>query len=174
LSVAKAVFLDRDGVINRPVVRQGKPYPPRSLAEFQWMEGVFETLTELSARGYLLLVITNQPDVARGQTSRQTVEAIHRKLQDELPIARIYCCFHDDADGCTCRKPKPGMIFQARDEYGIDLPASWVVGDRFRDIEAGQAAGCRTVYVRHGYDEPPARGHDHEAVRLNELLAWIT
>lgn len=138
------------------------------------MEGVSETLAGLSARGYLLLVITNQPDVARGTTARHTVEAFHRKLLDELPIAHVYSCFHDDSDGCGCRKPKPGMIFQARDEYGIDLAASWVVGDRFRDIEAGQAAGCRTVYVRHDYAEQPARGHDHEAARLSDLLAWIT
>jgi D-glycero-D-manno-heptose 1,7-bisphosphate phosphatase len=170
----KAVFLDRDGVINRPIVRDGRPYPPRDLSEFAWMDGVHETLRSLHARGFMLLVFTNQPDVARGTQTREQVEELHSLVLRELPVTRIYSCFHDDGDDCACRKPKPGMIFQARDEYGIDLHGSWVVGDRWRDIEAGRAAGCRTVYVRHGYTETPAEGYDHVVTGLNELLDWIT
>ena len=170
----KAVFFDRDGVINRAVVKNGKPYPPRVQAEFVWMDGVHETLSALRDRGYLLFVFTNQPDVARGTLDRSVVEGFHERLLRELPIRRIYACFHDDADGCSCRKPKPGMLYQGRDDYGIDLAASWVVGDRWKDIEAGKAAGCRTAYLNDGYDERPASGYDRLIGRLDELLTFIT
>jgi D-glycero-D-manno-heptose 1,7-bisphosphate phosphatase len=170
----KAVFFDRDGVINRPIVRDGRPHPPHSAAEWEWMPDVHTTLSALRDRGYLLFIFTNQPDVARGAQTRAAVEAFHQRIGSELPITRIYTCFHDDADGCACRKPKPGMIFQGRDDYGIDLSASWVVGDRWRDIEAGKAAGCRTIHVNHGYDETPAVGYDHQIDSLNQLLHWIT
>jgi len=168
-----AVFFDRDGVINRPVVRDGTPHPPEDASQFDWMEGVHGTLEILRNRGYLLFVITNQPDVARGTQSRAFVESLHQRVRAELPITAIYTCFHDDVDGCSCRKPKAGLIYQARGDYSIDLSSSWVVGDRWRDIEAGRTAGCRTIYVRHGYRETPAHGYDQEIDRLSQLLTWI-
>jgi D-glycero-D-manno-heptose 1,7-bisphosphate phosphatase len=170
---SRAVFLDRDGVINRSVVRAGRPYPPRSMAEFAWMDGIHETLRTLRERGYHLFVFTNQPDVARGTLSHAQLEEFHQRLLNELPITRIYACLHDDADDCACRKPKPGMLLQARGDFDLDLGASWAVGDRWRDIEAGKAAGVRTVFVRHGYDERVVPA-DHEVERIPELLDIIT
>jgi D-glycero-D-manno-heptose 1,7-bisphosphate phosphatase len=103
----RAVFLDRDGVINRAIVRNGVPHPPSDLREFVWMDGVHETLREPSAHGYTLLIVTNQPDVARGVQTLEQLESMHRLILAELPIARIYPCAHDDADACACRKPNP-------------------------------------------------------------------
>jgi D-glycero-D-manno-heptose 1,7-bisphosphate phosphatase len=171
--LGKAVFFDRDGVLIRAIVRDGRPYPPRDDREFAWMDGVHETLAELDKRGYVLLVCTNQPDVARGTQSQEQVEAFHLKIRNELPVARVYACLHDDADECSCRKPKPGMIFHGRDDFGIDLHDSWVVGDRWKDIEAGRAAGCHTVYLRHGYTEPEPMLFDYQIAELRELLSII-
>ena len=152
--VRRAVFLDRDGVINRAVVRAGKPYPPRNLACLEVLPGVFQALQALREAGWLLIVVTNQPDVARGTASRADVEAIHEHLSHILPIDEFRTCYHDSHDGCDCRKPLPGALVAAGHDHGIDLSASWMVGDRWRDIEAGQRAGCKTFFIDYGYAEP--------------------
>ena len=150
----RAVFLDRDGVINRAVVRDGKPYPPDSVGELEILPGVPQALAALRAAGFLNVVVTNQPDVATGKAKREDVEAIHAHLLKNLPIDAVKACYHTDKEGCACRKPKPGMLLEAAAEHGIDLGSSYVVGDRWRDVAAGQAAGCRTAYfIDYGYRE---------------------
>ncbi len=149
----KAIFLDRDGVINQAIVRKGKPYPPQTIAEFKWVETIQETLETLKNAEYLLMIFTNQPDVARGRQSLQQVETFHQYIKTTLPIHQIYACFHDNEDQCQCRKPKPGMIFQAQTDWQIDLHKSFVVGDRWRDIDAGNEAGCQTIWIDYGYEE---------------------
>jgi D-glycero-D-manno-heptose 1,7-bisphosphate phosphatase len=151
--MSKAVFLDRDGVINRAIVRDGKPYPPANLEETLILPGVESALRALKAAGYLLIVVTNQPDVARGTTARETVEEINAFLGSHLPIDEFRTCYHDSGDGCGCRKPLPGSILTAARKYDVGLSASFMVGDRWRDIEAGQNAGCRTIFIDYGYDE---------------------
>lgn len=168
----RAVFLDRDGVINQPIIREGRPYPPADWAAFEWMEGIHETLRLLSERGYLLIVFTNQPDVARGTQTRQQLDQFHQRILTELPVTRIYSCLHDDADECNCRKPKPGMLLQGAADYDLALSSCWVVGDRWRDIEAGKAAGCATVLVQHGYLERGAAA-DYEVRTIPGLLDII-
>jgi D-glycero-D-manno-heptose 1,7-bisphosphate phosphatase len=150
-----AVFLDRDGVINRAFIRDETPYPPSSLEELEILPQVPEALRALKARGYSLVVVTNQPDVARGATSRRLVDKIHERLKGELGLDAIFTCFHDDADECHCRKPKPGLLFRAAHDLSIDLRSSFMVGDRWRDVEAGRRAGCRTLFVDGGYGESP-------------------
>jgi len=151
----RAVFLDRDGVINRATVRNGKPYPPASLSELEILPGVSEAMRHLQAADFRLFVVTNQPDVARGIQSRETVEAIHTMLlMSGLPITAFYVCYHDGPARCHCRKPRPGMLFSAAVDHALDLKRSYIVGDRWRDIEAGQNAGCRSFFVDYGYDEP--------------------
>jgi len=154
--VVRAVFLDRDGVINANLQRDGKPVAPTRLAELRFLPGIEEAARRLKAAGFLLIVITNQPDVATGLTPRAECEAMHDEIRRRLPIDDIMACFHTDADNCFCRKPKPGMIFEAAAKYNIDLAASYVVGDRWRDIKAGQAAGCFTIFIDYGYpqDQP--------------------
>ena len=139
----RAVFLDRDGVLIRTDVRDGIPHPPESLNEVEILPGVPEALTVLHERGFILLVVTNQPDVARGTQSRNVVEAINNQLRQQLPLDGVYVCYHDNADRCDCRKPSPGMLLKAAAEHDIDLRASFMVGDRGSDIAAGNAAGCR-------------------------------
>jgi D-glycero-D-manno-heptose 1,7-bisphosphate phosphatase len=148
-----AVFLDRDGVINRSVVRNGKPYPPASLDEFEILPGAVHSLKLIAAAGYLLIGVTNQPDVARGAQTREAVEAINTRIVKELPVTEIFTCYHDNRDNCACRKPKPGLILQGAEKYGTDMTRSWMVGDRWKDISAGQAAELRTVFVDYHYNE---------------------
>jgi D-glycero-D-manno-heptose 1,7-bisphosphate phosphatase len=169
----RAAFLDRDGVINRAIVRDGKPHPPAGLAELELLPGVPEALSRLRKVGFLSIVVTNQPDVARGASLRKDVEAINEQLRSELALDAILVCWHDDAQACDCRKPKPGLLLQAARDYGVDLPASYMVGDRWRDIEAGRVAGCRTVWINRGYKERAPEGADYETDGLPDAVDWI-
>lgn len=169
----RAVFLDRDGVINRALVRNGKPYPPASLAELDVLPGVGQALQDLHQAGYLLIVVTNQPDVARGTTSRETVESINGQLAARLPITEFRTCFHDSGDGCDCRKPRPGALLSAAREHDIDLAASYMVGDRWRDTEAGARAGCKTFFVDYAYDEKQPDAFDYRVGSLAEAARII-
>jgi D-glycero-D-manno-heptose 1,7-bisphosphate phosphatase len=170
----RAVFLDRDGVLNRAVVREGKPYPPDSVAALEILPGVPDALADLKAAGFLLLVVTNQPDVAKGTQLRAVVEAIHHKLQAELPLDDIFVCYHQDSDRCNCRKPAVGLLEEAAARYGLSLPFCFMVGDRWRDVDAGCRAGCQTILLDYAYRE---RAPDNEpAARLGSLreaAGWI-
>jgi D-glycero-D-manno-heptose 1,7-bisphosphate phosphatase len=150
-----AVFLDRDGVINRPVVRDGLPYPPADVEEFVIYDDVAAGCARLKAAGYLLVVATNQPDVGRGTQAQARVEAMHAVMAAELPIDRVEVCYHPGgaASACACRKPAPGMLLQAAEALSIPLSRSYMIGDRWRDIDCGHAAGCRTIFVDRGYAE---------------------
>ena len=152
-----AVFLDRDGVINAVVLRDGVPHPPPSVDRLDFLPGVAEAIQTLRAAGFRIIVVTNQPDVANGVQSREAVEAIHEKVLQTLPLDDLKVCYHVDEDGCSCRKPKPGMLLDAAEEWSLDLPNSYMVGDRWRDIEAGKAAGCKTILVESGYREKQAQ-----------------
>lgn len=153
MSSLKAVFLDRDGIVNRAIVRDGKPFPPATSEELEIPSGTFTSLLKLANVGYVLIGITNQPDVARGSQSRQTVESFNTFLLSKLPIREIFVCYHDDMDNCDCRKPKPGLILQATKKYSLDLSQSWMIGDRWKDIAAGQAIGLKTIFVDYHYAE---------------------
>lgn len=169
----RCVFLDRDGVINKSVVRNGRPYPPATVQETVLTEGIAEALAILKARGFLLVVVTNQPDVARGTTSAAEVEKIHNYLRSQLPLDSIRSCFHDDSDNCACRKPRPGLLFSAASEMNIDLKTSFLVGDRWRDIDAGKSAGCTTIFVDYGYQERLREVPDHVVRSPAEMTNFI-
>jgi D-glycero-D-manno-heptose 1,7-bisphosphate phosphatase len=150
----KAVFLDRDGVINRSLVRDGKPFAPVRLEEFEILPGVAESLLRLRAAGFLNVVVTNQPDISTGKQRPAVLAEMHARLMGELAIDAIRVCPHVETDNCACRKPRPGMLLDAARELGIDLASSYMVGDRWRDVAAGQQAGCRICYfVDCGYAE---------------------
>jgi len=168
-----AVFLDRDGVINRSLMHDGRPYPPATLNELEVLPGVPEALARLKAAGFQLIVVTNQPDVARGTQTRATVEAMHAILAACLPIDTFQVCYHDDADACACRKPAPGMLLEAAQERQLDLTASYLIGDRWRDIEAGRRAGCTTVLIDHHYTEPEQCEPHARVSSLSEAVDWI-
>jgi D-glycero-D-manno-heptose 1,7-bisphosphate phosphatase len=151
-----AVFFDRDGTLNRAFERDGVSVPPATVAELELLPGVREAVLALKRAGLAVVVFTNQPDVARGTAARTTVEAINAALCERIPVDALMCCFHDDADDCACRKPRPGMLFEAAQHLGLDLSASFTVGDRWRDSEAGRRAGCVTIQLRGEVDH---RGH---------------
>jgi D-glycero-D-manno-heptose 1,7-bisphosphate phosphatase len=156
----RAVFLDRDGVINRAFVKEGKPYPPKSIDDLEILPGVKEALNRLHEAGYLLIVVTNQPDVARGTSSKKSVEEINNRLAEELPIDYFKICYHDDADACKCRKPLPGLILNSAKEYKINLSKSFMVGDRWSDILAGQSSGCKSFFINYRYLEAQPESPD--------------
>lgn len=161
-----AVFLDRDGTLNRQVIRDGKPYPPQSLAEFTLFDDVPQACSRLKAAGYALVVATNQPDVGRGAQSQAVVEAMHSRLQELIPtLDRIEVCYAPGLDRTAPpdrrRKPEPGMVLDAAAALGLDLGRSWMVGDRWRDIDCGQRAGLRTIFIDFGYAEELRSRPDH-------------
>jgi len=168
-----AVFLDRDGVLNEAIVRHGKPYPPRDLSELVLRHGARAALEELKREGFLLIVVTNQPDVARGRANRADVDKINAQLAAILPLDAIEVCEHDDKEQCDCRKPKPGMILRARKKLGVDLARSFMVGDRWRDIEAGRRAGCRTILIGDGYGETFLCAPTIKLASLPGAASWI-
>jgi D-glycero-D-manno-heptose 1,7-bisphosphate phosphatase len=157
MTLRPAVFLDRDGTLNAPVVRDDKPYPPATVAEFVLLDGVAANCARLRAAGFALVVATNQPDVGRGTQPQAVVEAMHARLRELVPqIDLIQVCYHGGADHgqpCECRKPKPKMLLDAAEQLGLDLRRSWMIGDRWRDIDCGAAAGVRTIFIDWGYDE---------------------
>jgi len=149
----KTVFLDRDGVINRVHLKNGRPHPPLNLSELEILPGVAASLERLKKSGFKVIVVTNQPDVARGTIEKKVVEEINYYLSEKLKIDEFKVCYHDDSDVCNCRKPNPGALLEASNKYSIDLNSSYMVGDRWKDILAGQRAGCKTIFIQCNYDE---------------------
>lgn len=168
-----AVFLDRDGVLNRAVVRDGHPFPPSALDEVEILPGVAQALARLRGAGYLLIVVTNQPDVARGTARMEDVEAINREIGAQLPLDEFCTCYHDSSDGCDCRKPRPGALIAAGERHGIDLARSYMIGDRWRDVEAGRSAGCVTFFIDYGYAERKPVKPDFRVASLSEAASII-
>jgi D-glycero-D-manno-heptose 1,7-bisphosphate phosphatase len=172
-----AVFLDRDGTLNREFVRDDRPYPPARLEEFELYPGVPEACDRLARAGFVLVVATNQPDVGRGTRDRALVEAMHAKLRQSIPaIALVQACFHAGAEHgqpCACRKPAPGLLQDAAHRLGLDLARSWMVGDRWRDVDCGRAAGCRTVFIDRGYAEALRARPDFAVRDLGEAAGII-
>ena len=173
--MSKAVFVDRDGVLNRSLLRNGKLLPPASADELELLPGVAEACAALRAAGFLLIVVTNQPDVARGSQNRQTVAAIHAVIREKVPLDDIRVCYHDDDDGCECRKPKPGLLLEAAKDWDIDIRSSFLVGDRWKDIAAARNAGCRAVQVENGQPEKEDAwtSPDLRVRSLKEAADWI-
>jgi D-glycero-D-manno-heptose 1,7-bisphosphate phosphatase len=172
-AVTRAIFLDRDGVINREVFRTGQAQAPFTLADFEILPGVPDALDRLHRAGFLLVLVTNQPDVVRGLASRDQVEVIHAHLRRTLPLDDIRVCFHDDVDGCACRKPAPGMLYAAAVALDITLGDSYLVGDRWRDVGAGRRAGCTTILVESDRDEPTTIEPHVRVPGLSEAATWI-
>ena len=153
VTAERAVFLDRDGVLVVPEFRNGRSFAPTRLEDYRFYADAPPALSRLKTAGFKLVVVTNQPDVGNGLLSRAVAEEMHERLRNAMPVDMIKACFHGKAANCACRKPKAGMLLEAADELGIDLEQSYIVGDRASDIEAGEAAGCRTVFIDLEYSE---------------------
>jgi D-glycero-D-manno-heptose 1,7-bisphosphate phosphatase len=171
--MTRAVFLDRDGVLNKAYVRNGKPYSPDTIEEMIIPSDAAEAIGRLRQHGFRLFMATNQPDIARGRLTRAQVDAMNGYVTSKLPLDGIEMCTHDDADHCDCRKPKPGLLLHAAEREDIELSQSFMVGDRYRDIEAGQSAGCRTILIGDGYGETFKAQPDATVATLGEAADWI-
>lgn len=170
-----AVFLDRDGVINKVIIRNGKPYPPATLDDLEFFPNVENAVNLLKVVGYYVIVVTNQPDVGKGIQTKEIVEKMHNTIYKLFKVDDIKVCYHNDENKCTCRKPKPGMLLEAAGQYSINLSKSYMIGDRWRDIEAGRAAGCETILVRGEipYNERQAKDPDTIVNSLLEACHYI-
>jgi D-glycero-D-manno-heptose 1,7-bisphosphate phosphatase len=173
LSAQPAVFLDRDGVLNEAIIRNGKPDSPCDPGELIITQGACGALEQLKREGFLLIVVTNQPNIARGKTTRAEVDQLNARVATILPLDAIEVCEHDDEDQCECRKPKPGMILRAQEKFGVNLARSFMIGDRWRDVEAGRRAGCRTILVGEGYGEIFPHAPTLKVASLLEAASWI-
>jgi D-glycero-D-manno-heptose 1,7-bisphosphate phosphatase len=169
----RAVFLDRDGVLNRAIVRDGMPFSPMTLAEFELSPDAEAAVERLRQAGFHLVVTTNQPEVARGRVSRDVLASMHEILTSRLGIGDVRVCPHDDGDACACRKPKPGMLLAAAADGNIDLASSFMVGDRWRDVAAGRNAGTRTVLIDYHYADTHHVEPEYRATSLTDAVTWI-
>lgn len=169
----RVVFLDRDGVLNRAFPEGGTTRPPMSIAELELLPGVKDALARLHDAGFVLVVVTNQPDVARGKQTRAVVEEINAKMTAELPLRDVFACYHDSADKCSCRKPKPGLILAAAEKWNLDVPRAFLIGDRWSDIVAAHAAGCRGVLIETPFSNPERCVPDHTATDIAGAVDWI-
>jgi D-glycero-D-manno-heptose 1,7-bisphosphate phosphatase len=173
----RCVFLDRDGVLNRPVTRDGLPFPPASAEDFEIYPDAAEGCARLKGAGFVLIVVTNQPDVGRGTQSRETVKAMHVKLRAAVPaLDGIEVCYHagsSHGEPCDCRKPKPGMLLRAAAKLDIDLSRSFLIGDRWRDVDCAHAAGCRAVFIDHGYRETLREKPEFTVATFQEAVTMI-
>jgi len=169
----KAVFFDRDGVLNEAIIRNGDPHSPNRLDEFRIVPGAREALVSLRKAGYLLIVATNQPDVARQLQQQSVIEMMHERLKEDLPLDDIRVCYHDDCHHCGCRKPAPGLLLGAAREWGIRLSGSYMIGDRWKDVEAGRRAGCKTIFLEHPYNDNEPRAADYYVKSVLEAAQFI-
>jgi len=173
MNFRSAVFFDRDGVLSQTFVRDSKPYAPRQLEDFKLEPEAEAATSALKQSGFLLVVVTNQPDVGNGFVDRAVVDAMNQKLMQALPIDQVETCFHAQSAGCECRKPSPGMLLKAAQDLEIDLATSFLVGDRYSDVEAGQRAGCCTVLIDRNYREPATAEPEFTAPSLKAAADWI-
>lgn len=172
MGALKTIFLDSDGIINEPIIVDGKPLAPRSVDELIIPKEVSTCCEQLKAAGFLLVTVTNKPDVAEGRMTQADVDAIFKKIQSTLPITEIFACYDRQA---PCFKPKPGLLLEAAKKYGIDIPNSFMIGDRNSDVAAGQAAGCKTIWINREYavQEAPNPPADFTTHSLTEATRWI-
>lgn len=169
----RAVFLDRDGVLVRTEVRDGKPIAALTLDAYEILPEAPAAVAALKNAGFATVVVTNQPELARGNVDSATLNAMHDRLRAAMPIDAVYVCPHDSADRCDCRKPSPGMLRQAANDLDLDLASSYMVGDRWRDVGAGRAVGCVTVLIERGYTEPERLDPDIEVADMARAATAI-
>lgn len=170
---ARAVFLDRDGVLVVPEFRDGRSFAPKRLEDFRFYPDALRSVSLLKAAGYRVVVVTNQPDVGAGIVDRRIVDSMHDRLLQELRVDAIEVCFHTRQDDCDCRKPKPGMLLRAARRLSIDCRASFMIGDRASDVAAGRAVGCRTIFIDLGYRDESPEKPDQIVCSLAEATDFI-
>jgi len=156
----KSVFLDRDGVINKVYIKDGLPRSPNSSNELKILPGVRESIIKLKKLNFICLMVTNQPNVSRKKIDKNSVIQMNNFLKNEIALDDIFVCYHDDSDNCNCRKPKPGLLLQAGKKWDVDFKKSFMIGDRWKDIQAGEKVGCKTIFLDYKYNEKKPKKPD--------------
>jgi len=156
----KSVFLDRDGVINKVYIKDGLPRSPNSSNELKILPGVRESIIKLKKLNFICLMVTNQPNVSRKKIDKNSVIQMNNFLKNEIALDDIFVCYHDDSDNCNCRKPKPGLLLQAGKKWDVDFKKSFMIGDRWKDIQAGEKVGCKTIFLDYKYSEKKPKKPD--------------
>jgi len=169
----KAIFLDRDGVLNEAFIKEGLPTSPKTFEELKILPDVKEAIIRLKKLNFICLVVTNQPDVARGKINKKTVIKINNFLKNEIELDDFFVCYHDDIDNCNCRKPKPGLLLEASKKWNVDFKKSFMIGDRWRDIQSGEKAGCKTIYLDYNYREKKPKSPDFVTDTLLNAVFFI-
>ena len=174
----KAIFIDRDGVINHLVSRDGGMYSPRLVTDFQIFPSVPDAIKQIREAGYLVVVVTNQPDISRGLLKPNVLDEMHQLLRAVCQVDAIYVCPHDNSDNCLCRKPLPGMLLQATTDLSIDLNNSWMIGDRATDMQAGNAVGLSNIFIASGQEQRseliPEKGIVASFITFLEAIQFIS
>ena len=151
----KALFLDRDGIINRSFKnKKGKPKAPTLFKDFIFLPFLKNYLNEIKKLNFNIIIITNQPDISYGVLKEAELYKMHSKIYSSLPVTNIYVCKHSKEDNCKCRKPKTGLFRQALKKYNLNLKNSYAIGDRWSDIVASYKCGIKSIYVDRNYNEP--------------------
>lgn len=171
--VNKAVFLDRDGVVNRPIIRKRKPYAPRALFQFKIYKDVKLSITKLIENNFLIIIVTNQPDIGNGLMKKKELDLIHKKLRSHIHIDEIYSCTHSQKEKCKCRKPSPFFLLKAKRKYNIDLFKSYFIGDRYTDMLTAKNANCRPVFIDRNYFETPFMDYVHYVKGIKQAINYI-
>ena len=169
----KAVFLDRDGVINKAIVKNGLPTPPSLLDELKILPGVKESILKLKKLNFVCIIVTNQPDVSRGKINKNAVIKINNFLKKKIKLDDIFVCYHDDKDNCNCRKPKPGLLLRAGKKWNVDFKKSFMIGDQWRDIQSGEKAGCKTIFLDYKYKDKKPKNPDFVTDTLLNAVFFI-
>ena len=169
----KAVFLDRDGVVSRAVVINNRPFSIRRASDLQILDEVNEALGIFGKLALIPIIISNQPDVARGLLSQLEHEKIESKIVTLTGISKIYTCTHDEKDNCFCRKPKPGLILKAAEDHDIDITKSYLIGDRWRDMDLAKNVDCRSFFINRNYEEKYPEYFDYETGSILESAKII-
>jgi D-glycero-D-manno-heptose 1,7-bisphosphate phosphatase len=175
MALRPAVFLDRDGTLNHQIVRDGTPFAPDRFEDFRLYADAQEGCRALKAAGFVLVVVTNQPEVGRGTLAQAEVDRMHALLADLIPeIDRVEACFDPGrGEKSRRRKPEAGMVIDAADALGIDLSRSWMIGDRWRDVECGKKAGLRTVFIDFGYTDEVKSSPEFTVRTFSEAVSVV-
>tara|TARA_Y100001958_G_C21166143_1_gene498948 strand:+ start:758 stop:1297 length:540 start_codon:yes stop_codon:yes gene_type:complete len=169
----KAFFFDRDGILNKSIIKNQKPYSPRFPYELKLNRKFLPFIKELKKKKFIIIVVTNQPDIKRGKLTRHSLKIINSIIKKYFLVDEIYVCTHDKIDNCNCRKPKPGMFKKAMKKWNIDLKKSFLVGDRNKDIEAGNSAGCTTIFIDYNYNEVKPKNYDYKFTSISKMIKII-
>ncbi len=169
----KAFFFDRDGIINKSAIKNNKPFSPRYPKDLVLNYELSNFIKKLKEKNYLIIIVTNQPDIKNGKLTNYSLKVINSKIQKYFLVDDIYVCTHGKNDNCMCRKPKPGMLKKAGKKWNIEFEKSYMIGDRWKDIEAGASMNCRTIYIDYNYDEPKPKLYDYKFNSISKMIKEI-